>query len=152
MSSIKVTMSKSVNIMRQHSLSKISHCLFINLSEKIDTWLNYSSPCEIDFHVIGWKPISLKYQRTASYSSPAKRPLLLDWCVSFQGDFIVGVSENTIHLVCVMTGASISCVILSSAAKAHDAPPPSSLQLWWKPGWSPERRNRAVLVLTLGCC
>lgn len=38
------------------------------------------------------------------------------WCVSFQSSFIVGVSENTIHLVCVMTGTCFSCVILSSTS------------------------------------
>lgn len=39
--------------------------------------------------------------------------------------------KSTIHLVCVMTGPGVSCVILSSTAQSRDAPPPSWLQPWW---------------------
>lgn len=46
--------------------------------------------------------------------------------VTFQGCFIVRVSESTIHLVCVMTGASTSCVILSCTAQGRGTPPPCS--------------------------
>lgn len=47
--------------------------------------------------------------------------------VTFQGCcFIVRVTESTIHLVCVMTGASTSCVILSCRAQGRITPPPCS--------------------------
>lgn len=49
--------------------------------------------------------------------------------------------KSTIHLVCVMTGPGVSCVILSSTAQSCDAPPPSWLQPWW-----------SLLVLLLQTC
>lgn len=59
--------------------------------------------------------------------APRLRDLLCSTSeVTFQGCFIVPVTESTIHLVCVMTGASTSCVILSCTAQGRVTPPPCS--------------------------
>lgn len=61
--------------------------------------------------------------------------------------FIDEVSENAIHLLCVMSKEQGFCAsFFHPQTKALGAPTPSLLQLWWKPGWSAERRRQSVLA------
>lgn len=92
--------------------AKSSHFLFLKASEQICTGFF--------FPLVSAKPT-------------------FTWIVRLQ-IFRLGC-KSTIHLVCVMTGPGVSCVILSSTAQSCDAPPPSWLQPWW-----------SLLVLLLQTC
>lgn len=121
----------------------ISHFLFINLSEKIDTDWVTPLVARLIFTLEEGNPSVLNIREPPVIGLRLKDLSCSAGEVSLsRAIFIVGVSENTIHLVCVMTGASISCVILSSTARAHDAPPPSLLRRWWKPGWTSEEKKQ----------